>query len=186
MCLCMIAVWRWHITLLVCETLYVHNQPTTTTTILQPLYRSTCVSRHLQSRTGGFCRCKVLLPAGRSWWLWSWYCIFITHTHTHTHPFNGPFSGTTWVSQYQKGKTNLEFTEARDSEWQWHHLGHMQVSVTEWLARLTAVWEDPGSNHAADSKCLSRQLLWYTVSSTGCAPLLQCLGLLSLPPFVGR
>jgi len=30
-----------------------------------------------------------------------------THTHTHTHPFNGPFSGTTNVSQYQKGKTNL-------------------------------------------------------------------------------
>jgi len=48
--------------------------------------------------------------------------------HTHTHPFNGPFSGTTWVSRYQKGKTNLDFTEeARDSEWQWHQLGHMQV-----------------------------------------------------------
>ena len=27
-----------------------------------------------------------------------------THTHTHTHPFNGPFSGTTWVGRYQKGK----------------------------------------------------------------------------------
>ena len=44
-----------------------------------------------------------------------------------THPFNGPFSGTTWVSRYQKGKTNLDSTEARDSEWQWHQLGHMQV-----------------------------------------------------------
>jgi len=31
------------------------------------------------------------------------------------------------VSHYQKGKTNLDFTEARDSEWQWHQLGHMQV-----------------------------------------------------------
>jgi len=31
------------------------------------------------------------------------------------------------VSQYQKGKTNLDFTEARDSEWQWHQLGHRQV-----------------------------------------------------------
>jgi len=31
------------------------------------------------------------------------------------------------VSRYQKGKTNLDFTEARDSEWQWHYLGHMQV-----------------------------------------------------------
>ena len=28
-------------------------------------------------------------------------------THTHTHPFNGPLSGTTRVSQYQKGKTIL-------------------------------------------------------------------------------
>ena len=46
---------------------------------------------------------------------------------THTHPFNDPFSGTTWVGQYQKGKTNLDFTEARDSEWQSHQLGHMQV-----------------------------------------------------------
>jgi len=26
------------------------------------------------------------------------------------------------VSQYQKGKTNLDFTEARDSEWQWHQV----------------------------------------------------------------
>ena len=45
----------------------------------------------------------------------------------HIHPFNNPFSGTTQVSLYQKGKTNLDFTEARDSEWQWHQLGHMQV-----------------------------------------------------------
>jgi len=30
------------------------------------------------------------------------------------------------VSRYQKGKTNLDFTEARDSEWQWHQLDHMQ------------------------------------------------------------
>jgi len=34
------------------------------------------------------------------------------------------------VSRYQKGKTNLDFTEARDSEWQWHQLGCMQVSAS--------------------------------------------------------
>jgi len=34
------------------------------------------------------------------------------------------------VSRYQKGKTNLDFTEARDSEWQWHQLGHMQVCIS--------------------------------------------------------
>jgi len=27
----------------------------------------------------------------------------------------------------RKEKTNLDCTEARDSEWQWHQLGHMQV-----------------------------------------------------------
>ena len=34
------------------------------------------------------------------------------------------------MGRYQKGKTNLDFTEARDSEWQWHQLGHMQVSTS--------------------------------------------------------
>jgi len=33
------------------------------------------------------------------------------------------------VSRYQKGKTSLDFTEATDSEWQWHQLGHMQVCI---------------------------------------------------------
>jgi len=34
------------------------------------------------------------------------------------------------VSQYQKGKTNLDFIEARDSKWQWHQLDHMQVCTS--------------------------------------------------------
>jgi len=34
------------------------------------------------------------------------------------------------VSRYQKGKANLDFTEARDSVWQWHQLGHMQVCTS--------------------------------------------------------
>jgi len=34
------------------------------------------------------------------------------------------------MSLYQKGKTNLDFTEARDSEWQWHQLGHIQVCTS--------------------------------------------------------
>jgi len=48
----------------------------------------------------------------------------------HTHPFNGHFSGTAQVGWYQKGKTNLDFTEAGDIEWQWHQLGHMQVCTS--------------------------------------------------------
>jgi len=48
---------------------------------------------------------------------------------THT-PFNCSLSGTTRVCRYQKGKTKLDFTEARDSEWHWHPLGHMQVCIS--------------------------------------------------------
>jgi len=33
------------------------------------------------------------------------------------------------VSRYQKGKTNLDFTEARDSEWQWHQLVQVYTSL---------------------------------------------------------
>ena len=57
-----------------------------------------------------------------------WICQ--TNVHTHIHPFNGPFSRTTRVSRYQKGKTNLDFTDTRDSEWQRHQLGHMQVCTS--------------------------------------------------------
>ena len=56
--------------------------------------------------------------------------LIVDRTHTHTHLFNGPFSGTIRVSWYQKGKPNLDFTEARDSESQWHQLGHMQVCTS--------------------------------------------------------
>jgi len=59
------------------------------------------------------------------------FCKDVTvNTDTHTHLFNGPLSGTAWVSRYQKSKTNLDFNEARDSEWQWHQLGHMQVCTS--------------------------------------------------------
>jgi len=51
--------------------------------------------------------------------------VTISRTHARTHPFNGPLSGSTQVSWYQKGKTNLDLTKATDSEWQWHQPGHM-------------------------------------------------------------
>jgi len=46
--------------------------------------------------------------------------------------FNGPLSGATRVSRYQKDKNQSEFsfTGARDSEWQWHQLGHMQICTS--------------------------------------------------------
>ena len=56
-------------------------------------------------------------------------CHFV-HNGIHTHPFYGPLSRTTRTSRYEKGKTNLDFTEARDSEWQWHQLGRVQVCTS--------------------------------------------------------
>ena len=58
-----------------------------------------------------------------------WSALHTLYIHIHTHNRLTAF-GTTRVSQYQKGKTNLDFTEARDSEWQWHQLGHMQVCTS--------------------------------------------------------
>jgi len=34
------------------------------------------------------------------------------------------------VGRYQKGKTYLDISQARDGEWQWHQLGHMQVCTS--------------------------------------------------------
>ena len=62
-----------------------------------------------------FCVCHLLF-------------LLIKRYH-YTHPFNGPLSRTTRVSRYQNGKTTLDFTEARDSEWQWHQLGHICKSA---------------------------------------------------------
>jgi len=46
-------------------------------------------------------------------------------THTHTHTFNSPFPG-----QPGKPVPNLNFTKERDSKWQWHQLGHVQVCTS--------------------------------------------------------
>jgi len=59
-----------------------------------------------------------------------WRIKLSTGSYTHTYPFNGPLSGTTQVSRYQKSKISLDFTEARDSEWQWHQLGRVQVCTS--------------------------------------------------------
>jgi len=46
-----------------------------------------------------------------------------THTHTHTHTrLTALCLGLPGSASTRKVKTNLNFTEARDSEWQWHHM----------------------------------------------------------------
>jgi len=47
-----------------------------------------------------------------------WHCCIVT------------LSRTTRVSRHQKDKTNLDFTEARYSEWQWRQLRYMQVCTS--------------------------------------------------------
>jgi len=61
--------------------------------------------------------------------LFFFFCFFWFNIITHPR-LTALFSGTTRMGRYQKGKTNLDFTEARDSEWQWHQLGHTQVCTS--------------------------------------------------------
>ena len=90
-----------------------------------------------------------------------------THTCTHTH-LTDLFTETTQVSWYQKGKTNLDFTEARDTEWQWHQLGHMQVCTTLVFYRPDALpdAQPTASKHWRQSQLvillnLSITINWY-------------------------
>ena len=52
-------------------------------------------------------------------------CMYNTHTRLTALCLGLPGSAGT-----RKVKTNLDFTGARDSEWQWHQLGHMQVCTS--------------------------------------------------------
>ena len=54
------------------------------------------------------------------------YKHVITYTHTRLTALCPGLQG----GPVLEGKTNLDFTEARDSEWQWHQLGHMQVCTS--------------------------------------------------------
>ena len=83
---------------------------------------STVSIQYSLMRRDATCKLQDIYPAVKNWQT--------AATHTHTCMFNGPLSGTIRVSRHQKGKTNLDFTEARDSEWQWRQLDHMQVCTS--------------------------------------------------------
>ena len=66
------------------------------------------------------------------WGNWTTKMRHATINTQHT-PFNGLYSRTTWVSQYQKGKISLDFNKERDDGvlgWQCHQLDHMQTNCT--------------------------------------------------------
>jgi len=57
----------------------------------------------------------------------------IIENYYHYSHLMASFSSTTHVSEYQKGKTSLDLTEARDDRvlgWQWHQLNHMLTICT--------------------------------------------------------
>jgi len=63
-----------------------------------------------------------------SWMTYLYYWLIESYdTHTRLTTLCPGLPG--WVGT-RKVKTNLDFTEARDSEWQWHQLGHMQVCTS--------------------------------------------------------
>jgi len=77
------------------------------------------------------------------------------------------------VSQYQKGKSNLDFTEARDSEWQWHQLGHMQVCTslqtenhasTPALSFLQAGWHSCRPTNSVKEQQKHKELSLYLIT----------------------
>jgi len=51
-------------------------------------------------------------------------------SYNNNNHLTASFPGKPGLSRYQKGKTDLDFTGARDSEWQWHQLGRMQVCTS--------------------------------------------------------
>ena len=81
--------------------------------------------------------------------------------HTHTHTFSGPLCGTTQVSRYQKGKTNLDFTEARHSEWQWHQLGHMQICTSLQTNNHTST--PPLSFYRPDALPVAQEAVYFSI-----------------------
>ena len=67
---------------------------------------------------------------------WSLYLLLRPKYYYNYNCFTAPWtlSGTTWVNWYEKGKTKkvkpIYIYRARDSEWQWHHLSHIQICTS--------------------------------------------------------
>jgi len=69
---------------------------------------------------------KQLIDFSR--WVHLRQLILVTCVMSHTHtPVYRPFVQDYPGEPVPEGKTNLDFPEARDSEWQWHQLGCLQV-----------------------------------------------------------
>ena len=57
------------------------------------------------------------------------------HTHKSAYWPSGLCPG---LPGWAATRTNLDFTEARDNEWQWHHMGHMQICTSPQIANYAS------------------------------------------------
>ena len=105
-----------------------------------------------------------------------------THNYTITHIHN--YTDYLWRSHVEN-EPEAGFFSSRIYI---THSFHSKPCRSRWLSGRTPDCGVRGprfeSHHGR--LCLSRQSLRYTALGTGCAPLLQCLGWLSLLPSVGR
>jgi len=72
------------------------------------------MQRSVLSRFCLFAVRNELLLVLKGYWHKSEECLSYNIILLILHPFNGLFSTTTWVGQYQEGKTSLDLNEARD------------------------------------------------------------------------
>ena len=75
------------------------------------------------------------------------------------HPFNSLLSRTTWVSQYQKDRTILDFNEARDDDAR-PYANHLHFSLAFSALTLLDVWQ---KGHPACKKLSGGVLAWLSV-----------------------
>ena len=77
---------------------------------------------------------KPIWPSGDCHCL-AWQCALLWTGVLFTNTLHTPATALCpglprWAGTRKVEKTNLDFTEARDSEWQWHQLGCMQVCIS--------------------------------------------------------
>ena len=79
----------------------------------------------------------------------------------HTHTFNGSLSGITRVSRYQKDKTSLDLTEARDDG----VFGRSGISWTVWSDVQTCI--GPADATATHCLLLQQNPDWFYLFGSG-------------------
>ena len=95
------------------------NKPNLDRTIVQNIYLRNHSIQQLHTR-------KNTDQTSCSIWTTNTHAHTYTHTCTHLMALFWNYLG----QPVLKDKTNLDFSEARESEWQWHQLGHMQVCTS--------------------------------------------------------